>query len=38
VVVAAGDADRAVEILRESGETAWVIGELDEGERAVELS
>ncbi len=38
VVVAAGDADRAVEILRESGETAWVIGELGAGERAVELS
>ena len=38
VVVAASDADRALEILRESGETAWVIGELGEGERVVELS
>ena len=37
VTVAARDADRALEILRENGEDAYVIGELASGEKGVEI-
>ncbi len=37
VTVAAGDADRALELLRENGEDAYVIGELANGEKGVEI-
>ena len=37
VTVAAGDADRALEILRENGEDAYVLGELASGEKGVEI-
>ena len=37
IVVASGDADRAVEVLRASGEAAYVMGEVVEGEDGVIL-
>ena len=37
VVVAAEDAQRALEILRANGEDAYVIGEITEGEEKVVL-
>lgn len=37
VTVAAEDADRALELLRENGEDAYVIGELVSGEKGVEI-
>lgn len=37
VTVASADADRALELLRENGEDAYVIGELAAGEKGVEI-
>ncbi len=37
VVVDAADADRAVKVLRDAGEDAWILGEVTAGERGVIL-
>lgn len=37
VVVAAKDADRAIEVLREAGEQAYVLGEIVKGDEKIEL-
>ena len=37
IAAAAEDADRAVKVLREAGETVWCIGEVRSGEKGVEL-
>lgn len=37
LVVAAADADRALAVLRENGEDAYLLGELAAGEGGVEL-
>ena len=37
IVVAAKDADRAIEVLREAGEQAYVLGEIVKGDEKIEL-
>ena len=37
VAVDADKAEKAVECLKEAGETAYIIGQLEEGEKSVEI-
>ena len=37
IVVSAADADKAIRILKDNGEDAYVIGEIVESERRIEI-